>query len=140
MYIVGSAYMTKAGTVLGPGTAVTEDQFTPETWKQITSNGALMSAEDAAVLRKWGVDLTSARANPDLAFSHGTEERIATGAMEGAAVAPGQGAQPWAYDPSALQGKAITELNAMIMKDDASQTPMDTPAEAIAFLSQNFGK
>jgi hypothetical protein len=48
----------------------------------------------------------------------------------------------WNLDPATLQGKTIDQLNTLIAGIDASVEPFDAVEieDAIAFLSQNFGK
>lgn len=51
-----------------------------------------------------------------------------------------QAKTPWTYDPSTLSGKTVEELNVMIHETDDSVVPFETAEEAIAHLSQEFGK
>ncbi len=44
----------------------------------------------------------------------------------------------WNFDPAALAGKSLDQLNAMIVERDAAQMGMATVEEATAFLSQDF--
>lgn len=46
----------------------------------------------------------------------------------------------WNFDPLMLNAKALEQLNAMIMERDPKTPPMPTKEEAVAFLSQDFGK
>lgn len=45
---------------------------------------------------------------------------------------------PWIIDPAAIATKGLDELNVMIMERDAKVVPFNDPAEARAWLSQNW--
>ena len=47
---------------------------------------------------------------------------------------------PWNMDPASLKGKAVEDLNALILGKDKSVEPFETVKEAVAFLSQSFEK
>lgn len=46
----------------------------------------------------------------------------------------------WNVDPSALGDKSLTELNIMVQERDSTIPAFTTTHEAVAFLSQDFGK
>lgn len=50
----------------------------------------------------------------------------------------GTGHGPWNYDPAALQGKSLEQLNAIVLGVDPNIPAFETSEEAIAHLSANF--
>lgn len=52
----------------------------------------------------------------------------------------GQAISKWSIDPASLTSKTLDELNVMILERDEKIEPFETPEEAVAFLSQDFGK
>ena len=42
------------------------------------------------------------------------------------------------FDPATLEGKSVEELNVLLKECDPEIEPMDTAAEAVAFLTQDF--
>ena len=45
---------------------------------------------------------------------------------------------PWVFDPAFLRGKSLDELNVMVQELDDTVAPLETPEEAVGFLSQDF--
>lgn len=46
----------------------------------------------------------------------------------------------WVFDPQSLAGKTLDQLNTLVKETDPKVEPFTTVEEAIAFLSQDFGK
>lgn len=50
---------------------------------------------------------------------------------------PAKAVGKWSFDPAALEGKSLDELNSLILDHDDSVEPYETEAEAVAHLTQD---